>query len=60
MRLKDDLERMTLNAYEGPACQSIYQVAGGQTLGNTSVVYVDGPLLDELGADIRMVSRVVA
>ena len=64
VRLQDDLERMTLNSYDFPAGQSIYQDARGQKLGNTpgraTVVYVDGSLLDELEADIRMVARVVA
>ena len=61
--LQDDLERMTLNSYEFPAGQSIYQDARGQKLGNapgrTTVVYVGGSLLDESEADIRMVARVV-
>ena len=64
VRLHNDLERMTLNSYDFPAGQSIYQDAGGQKLGNTpsrtTVVYVDGSLLDELEADIRIVARVVA
>ena len=46
VRLQDDLERMTLNSYDFPAGQSIYQDASGQKLGNTpgptTVVYVDG------------------
>ena len=64
LRLKDDLERMTLNSYEFPTGQTIYQGARGQQLGNTpgrtTVVYVDFSLLDESEADIRMVARVVA
>ena len=51
VRLQDDLERMTLNSYDFPAGQSIYQDATGQKLGKppsrTTVVYVDGSLLDE-------------
>ena len=64
VRLKDDLESMTLNSHEFPAGQSIFQDARGQRLGNTpgrtTVVYVDGSLLDQLEADIRMLARVVA
>ena len=55
VRLQDDLQRMTLNSYEFPAGQSIYQVARGQKLGNTpgqaTVVYVNSSLLDEVGRD---------
>ena len=55
---------MTLSSYDFPVGQSIYQDAKGQKLGNTpvrtTVVYVDGSLLDGLEADIRMVARVVA
>ena len=64
VRLQDDLQRMTLNSYDFLAGQSIHQDAGGKKLGNTpdrtTVVYVDGSLLDEWEADIRMVARVVA
>ena len=64
VEVKDDLERMTLNSYEFPAGHTIYQDARGQQSGNTpgrtTVVYVDGSLLDESEADIRMVARVVA
>ena len=45
---------MMLNSYETPLGQSIYQNARDQKLGNTvgptTVVYVDGSLLDELEA----------
>ena len=64
LRLQDDLERMTLSSNEFPARQSIYQDARGQKLGNTpartTVVYVDGSLLEELEADIRMIPGLVA
>ena len=64
MRLQDDLEHMTLNSYQFPAGQSIYQDAGGQkvcnTPGRTTVAYVDSSLLDDLEADIRILARVVA
>ena len=35
VRRGDDLERVTLNLYEFPTGQCIYQDATGQTLGNT-------------------------
>ena len=64
VRLRDDLERMTLNSYDFLAGQSIHQDARGKKLGNTpgrtTVVYLDGSLLDEWEPDIRMVARVVA
>ena len=63
VRLQDDLERMPPNSYKFPAGRSIYQDARGRTLGNTPVrttlVYVDGSLLDESEADTRLVARVV-
>ena len=62
--LQGDLQRITLNSYEFPAGQGIYQDARGQTLGDTpgrtTVVYVYGSLLDESEADIRMGARAVA
>ena len=60
VRVKDDLEHMTLNTYDFPAGQSIFQDARSKTPGRATVVYVDVSLLDESEADIRMVARLVA